>query len=236
MTTRGAEADLAGAAAVWAGFPVTAVPRPYVLVQPAVIQAGYRTGEAKMAFHQGRLRFAAGVPAAAVRALVAGGAQLSPGEPRLLVQDAVRIRHPFRTDRGERELPAWSLQVEGSVGPVIVLDDDEPGASWHPSDPRYAQHWYSSDTATLAADEVTLTYRFTGSPSIYTDYPAADLHQATTAIVVAPRAVDRPGSGARLLYAETRVITVALRRPLGPRVLLNDAGLAVAVTTASQAS
>lgn len=92
--------DMAAAARVWAGFPVDAEPRPYVLVQERVGEAGYRTVEAKEAFMHGRIRFAPEVPDAAVDALVAGGVQLSPGEPALLIWGAALGRHAFRTDRG----------------------------------------------------------------------------------------------------------------------------------------
>jgi hypothetical protein len=128
MSARYAEGDLVAAVGVWADFPVGAVPRPYVLTQPAVIEAGYRTDDAKVAFIEGRVRFGEGFPAAAVDALLVGGVRMSPGSSGLLVTNAARVRHPFRTDRGERMLPAWRMEVQDSLGPLIVLDD-EPGRS-----------------------------------------------------------------------------------------------------------
>jgi hypothetical protein len=228
-----APADLAAAARRWGSFPASVVPRPYVVLQPAVVEAGYRTGAAKAAFLQGRLRFAAAVPQAAVEALVAAGVQLSDEEPALLVRAADRVRHGFRTDRGARTLPAWSLQVEDSVGPVIVLDD-ELGRSWRPASSDHGGQWYSGDTAAVAQDGITVRFSFVGSPRIYTDYPTAEVYETATVVVIAPEAVDRPGSEVRLLYAETRVVTVQLHSPLGQRVLVNAAGLAVAVSADAQ--
>ena len=232
MSPRYAEGNLVTAVGVWADFPVDAVPRPYVLTQSAVIEAGYRTGEAKGAFFEGRVRFAEGLPAAAAAALVAGGVRLSPdSRSLLLVTNAIQVRHPFRTDRGERMLPAWSLDVQDWLGPVIVLDD-EPGNSWHPVTYPYARHWYSQDTATVDDHGTDLTYRFWGSPEIDTDYADAQILQTATAVAIAPRAVgrravDRAGMVAPLLHVQIRTVTVRLDQPLGQRVLVNANGLAV---------
>lgn len=59
---------------------------------------------------------------------------------------------------------------------------------------------------------MTLTYHFTGSPAIYTDYPDADLYESDCAVAIAPRGFDRPGSQIRRLYLETRTVTLDLDR------------------------
>lgn len=113
---------------------------------------------------------------------------------------------------------------------MIVLADD-PSHSWRPAEQPHADRWFSNDHAIRAGDDLTLTYNFTGAPVVYTDYPDAAVYPTATAVVVAPRAVERPGTQARRQYAEGRNVTVRLDQPLGGRVLLDANGLAVAVTS-----
>jgi hypothetical protein len=120
--------SLAAALASWAQFPVHAAERPIVPIGSWLREAGYISSEAKMAFSESRLRVGDGVASTAVASLVAEmGPLISEPGQSLTVQDAVPVRYSFATDRGPRELRAWSLEVTDSIGPVVVVDVDVLG-------------------------------------------------------------------------------------------------------------
>ena len=118
-------------------FSLAGQPRSYVLMQ-TVLQAGFRTGEAKIAMDDGRIRRAHGieVPDAALAALspnyrsaddplTAMAAELGLCEGRVIeVTGARRGSAAFLTDRGPRTFPAWFLEIEDALGPAVVLDPD----------------------------------------------------------------------------------------------------------------
>jgi hypothetical protein len=92
-------------------------------------------------------------------------------------------------------------------------------------------------TAVLDADGRTLTMTFTGSP--HADYPDAEIHESGAAVAIVPTPVLIPmhasNSGSTMrglpLVGQARQITVTLAEALAGRVLLDDLGSPVMVTT-----
>jgi hypothetical protein len=136
------EAELAlaqEAVSRWDQLPFTLGegPRPYVLLN-TTRQAGFHTGAAKIAMHDGRITRAAGVevPDAVLRALSpryqgaddplkALAAETGRPEGRVLqITDARRGYAEFPTIRGTRTFPAWVLEIEDALGAAVVLDPD----------------------------------------------------------------------------------------------------------------
>jgi hypothetical protein len=190
-------------------------------------EAGYTSSEAKIAFAENRLRVGDGVASTAVASLVAELGPLAADPVQsLTVQDAVPVRYPFATDRGPREMRAWSLQVTDSIGPVVVVDVDERERLWFP--PELAR---GGGTAyCLDADCTRLRYRFMGTPTAYADYNGVDLAVSETAVAVLPRESSTVAEGqAILLYAEERDVEIHLAGPLGARVLVSASGYPIEV-------
>src|SRR5664279_5521795 len=128
------EPDLTAAVEAWAEFPAMAEPRPLVLVDPPIQEAGYSNGEAKIAFADGRIVVDSTVPAEAVAALVmATRVGLKGDEPRLRLERAVPVMHTFGTDRGPQILAGWQLHVDQSLGPVVVLCVEDQARAWRPT-------------------------------------------------------------------------------------------------------
>jgi hypothetical protein len=219
--------SLAAALASWAQFPVHAAERPIVPIGTWLREAGYVSSEAKMAFADRRLRVRDGVDSAAVAYLVAEiGALASETAESLTVQSAVHVQYPFSTDRGPRELRAWSLQVEDSIGPVVIVDVDERARLWFP--PELARE---GGTAYSLDNQCTrLRYRFMGTPSAYADYDGVDLAASETAVALLPREHGTVAEGQPvLLYAEERDVEIHLAEPLGGRVLVSATGYPIEV-------
>jgi hypothetical protein len=219
--------DLATALASWAEFPVHAAERPIVPIGTWLREAGYVSSEAKIAFAENRLRVGTDVVTAAVASLVAEIGPLgSEADQPLMVQNAVQIRHAFATDRGPRELPAWSLEVTDSIGPVVIVDIDERGRLWFPP-----EHARGGGTAHCLDVQCTrLRYRFLGTPTAYADYDGVDLDEGETAVAVLPRVRHTVAPGQpMLLYAEEREVEIQLAEPLGARVLVSATGYPIEV-------
>jgi hypothetical protein len=226
------ELDLTAAVEAWAEFPAMAEPRPLVLVEPPIHEAGYSNAEAKTAFAEGRIVVDSTVAAEAVAALVmATGVGLKGGEPRLRLERAVPVVHTFGTDRGRQVLAAWQLHVHQSLGPVGVLRAADQARAWRPSGWSADQTWWPGAQATLSEGGNTVEFEFSGSPTAYTDFPDARVIETAVAVAIAPVAVERAGVTVRQLYAQTRRVTVQLARPLGNRVLLTSVGKPVPVVT-----
>jgi hypothetical protein len=224
--------SLAAALASWAQFPVHAAERPIVAIGTWLREAGYTSSEAKIAFAENRLRVDDGVTSAAVASLVAemGPLAVEPTQS-LTVHNAVLVRYPFPTDRGPRELRAWSLQVTDSIGPVVVVDVDQRERLWFPP-----EHARGGGTAySLDADCTRLRYRFMGTPTAYADYDGVDLAASETAVAVRPREHSTVAEGqAILLYAQERDVEIHLAEPLGARVLVSATGYPIEVLQPDQ--
>jgi hypothetical protein len=219
--------SLSTALASWAQFPVHAAERPIVPIGTWLREAGYTSSEAKIAFAENRLRVDEGVASAAVASLVAemGSLAAETGQS-LTVQNAVPVRYPFATDRGPRELRAWSLQVTDSIGPVVVVDVDERERLWFP--PELARGGGTAHC--LDADCTRLRYRFMGTPTAYADYDGVELAASETAVAVRPREHSTvPEGQAILLYAQERDVEIHLDEPLGARVLVSATGYPIEV-------
>jgi hypothetical protein len=92
-------------------------------------------------------------------------------------------------------------------------------------------------TAVLDVDGRTVTMTFTGSP--YADYPGAEIHESGAAVAILPTPVltamnaSNSGSTMRGLpqVGQARQVTVTLAEALAGRVLRDDLGSPVMVTT-----
>jgi len=87
----------------------------------------------------------------------------------------------------------------------------------------------------LGTDGRTLTMSFVGSPQHYTSYPGARVLESGNAVALIPIRVELV-TGPRTAVGVTRQVTVTLERSLGNRVLLDEAGGPVMVTSAQPSS
>ncbi|HEU4421579.1 MAG TPA: hypothetical protein VFR67_03450 [Pilimelia sp.] len=142
----------------WRDFPATRRPRPIVLIGELLQEAGYVTGDAKLAVATGRVELAAPVPripsrmavrlpggtfelpttsakAAFATVLAAGdpanAPDVSPAPLRITRVALGTARYP--TDRGVRTLPAWLFHARESLAPLAV-PALHPSAFWHPGE------------------------------------------------------------------------------------------------------
>ena len=183
----------------WATFPARAQPRPIVLVAEAEHVPGFATDETKIAWVQER-----------------------DSAPTTASPDPA----PFATDRGPQLLPCVHVAAAGALGTITRADLSKVDV-WSPTGRPSDEHWYSAVEATSdPADPLVLKWRFVGSPEAYTDYPDAEVMETATAVVVIPRPVERPGTGARRSSAQTREVAAQLQSPIGGRVLLEVYGRA----------
>ena len=129
--------------AAWLDFPVTAVPRPVVLIGELPRVEGFTTDEAKRASMQGTYELATTLPAtgpATVEAMLPDGkatvpvidaaaaweairtvpntAQVDPALAPLKVTKVELGTAEFGTDRGALMLPAWNFTVVDGTGPI----------------------------------------------------------------------------------------------------------------------
>lgn len=172
------EADAVRALKAWAAFPVTASPRPLVLVDAPVLDpaGGFPDADGKLAYLAGAFDLPAGYPPGPARAaglpligakqaagaLVAHGA-VGPAGPvgrnRLRVTGIRLGSVGFRTDRGSVPLPAWLFRLAGVPQPAVVLAV-APSARFAPRLPAGAGHDLSLGNATLSADGRTVSVGF----------------------------------------------------------------------------
>jgi hypothetical protein len=224
--------DLRGAAELWADFPAEARPRPLVFTGPTLDGAGFSSDEAKVAFINGWIEIAPGIPPDAVTALRAAGPTTVRGSgSSILLHGAELITHSFRTDRGPRVLPAWRLLFREALGPMHAFVENDLAGVWSPpSMPARAFRPPGTGGEATLRNRLSVIYRFDGDPRIYTDYSRVRLLEGPTVVVVAPVPVDLGGPDLRLLYAEKRDVEFRLQQPLGNRVLVDSGGYPVTVT------
>ena len=206
------------ALAKWEGFPVHREPRPIVLTEMGVMALDRLRADTRWrALFDGPGVPESELPPEIVPAAINYCRDVQTGAPRPLAR-LIRANGPFATDRGLRELPAWMMYPDDRRWPFIALDPDfKRRMTWWP--PGLSA--YGHQESVLADDRRTLTYRFTGTPRQYADYPYAEVFETDTAVLVKPVEVPLDGpSSIRLAYAEEREVVVRLAAPLGNRVLI----------------
>ena len=242
------EADAVRALTAWAAFPVTASPRPLVLIDAPVLDpaGGLPDTGSKLAYLAGAFDLPASYPTGPARAaglpligakqaaaaLVAHGTA-TPVSPARLRVTGVRLGSAgFRTDRGSMPLPAWLFSLAGVRQPAAVLAV-APSARFTPRLPATgAGHDLSLGNATLSADGRTVSVGFL-SPNAGT---AACKQRYALRVVESLQAValriglvdapdeagekdDRPGVCRDASYH--RSASAKLSLPLGARVLIS---------------
>ncbi len=246
-----ASEDPAAALARWQSFPVSADPRPMVLIGGMVLDptSGFTTDADKQAYLAGQFELGAALPTApptvdghtvipAQAALDRLGENASGQQAgtRLRIVKVKLTRAKFYTDRGPRLLPAWQFSLAGVADGVEVLAVAQSQV-WPAA--QLESTWLQEE-ASVAADGRTLTYVFYASPGgpspCGVDY-AGRLAESRAAVVIsvaeAPRASLSSGSTGQACpaLAVKRTVTVRLAEPLGNRVLLNPRAAPVAVVT-----
>jgi hypothetical protein len=232
-----AEAEAQAAVDRWRGFPVTAEPRPTVLVGPATRpEGGFVDAPSKMAYAAGAVEGADGVPEEPLRILRTLGS-CAPDRRRapMLVTGGERAEAPFWTDRGRRLFSAWRLEAVGARGPLWVMDGAALGSCWFPPplEPGAPMGPHDALGATLAPDGVTLGLRFVGGrPAVTVSYVARPLETTAAVCVIADGVPnpDLPPGAVVPAVGMGREVTVHLSRPLGNRVLVGLDGSPVVVT------
>jgi hypothetical protein len=210
--------DIREALALWADFPVHREPRPIVVTElPSRKLDELKDDTAWRAKFDGVADPGLEMPAELRPALeLSYGITMTEAEGRR--ERIVRGNAPFNTDRGIRELPAWSMHPRNARWPFIGLDPEfRREMTWWP---KGLECYGGDQESSLAADGRTLTYRFSGTPASYASYPHAEVIETETAVFVEPVPVDLDGDGIRLMYMETREVVVRLAAPLGNRVLI----------------
>lgn len=239
------------ALASWQSFPVDASPRPVVLTSDMVLgpSTGFANDEDKIAYLAGQYELGVALPDApptsdgypVVSAKAAldrlrmnvSGQQVSSS---LKIVKASLTRARFSTDRGLQQLPAWQFSLAGPVDSVRVLAVGQsrlwPAKPLEPS-------WPGDQTTSIAADDQTLTYNFTGSPAgpspCGAEYAGKVVESRTAAVISVevvtpnPAGDSTPADQACNSIGAHRTVTVRLATPLGDRVLLTDQGTPIAM-------
>jgi hypothetical protein len=219
-------------------FPVTAVPRPIVLVGPPlewVTTVG--SEDEKVTAGNGRFSFTGAEPATPVTTAVS----LPEGVvtfPLIGVRDAVAAMSAdaregaalelvsvdlttaqFRSDRGPVELPAWRFQT--SYGSVAAWPAITPDAFWKFGEVGYAMHHATT------ADGLELTVELPAPappcPGEAETVVEPVVVEETTYVTVGVRTVSGgPGHCARDAMYRGRPYTVRLKQPLGNRLLVDE--------------
>jgi hypothetical protein len=243
------------ALAAWDGFPAGKIPRPIVLfwdLHPS--GNAYVNGDAKLAAVCNKfalsVQLPAEVPSRAVATWADGTSASYPAisasdafsamlqkpsgagspdcasVPALPVTSASFATASFATDRGMAQMSAWRFSSPGAVGqmdyPAI-----SPAAFWKDGTINR-----SSDSATVGADGLTITFAFIGAS---VDGPCGASYKGLTAesdTAVAVAVQDTPnstGPGNCTTEGYFRTVMVPLQTKLGGRVVIDAAGLAVSV-------
>ncbi|WP_433264484.1 hypothetical protein ACQPZF_35210 [Actinosynnema sp. CS-041913] len=256
-----------------ADFPVSASPRPIVLIGPMLeVVDGFRDGDEKLGSASGAFEFAGLLPATpepaavtlpdgpttvtfigpadALRAMAAqaGGPKATPpgttplfttgpdtappnptpAPPAVKLVAAEFGAAEFPTDRGPWTLPAWRFTTE--AGSVVAWPALPPAAFWKPGEVRPA---IVSGPATGGGTELTVTMASPPYPCLG-DEPARNepvVAETDTAVTVTLRTIGEVGDCPRTLALMTEPYQVKLAKPLGNRLLVDDQGGVIAVTT-----
>jgi hypothetical protein len=226
---------------LWSRYPVTS-PRPVLLIEGSVLPPvdGFGTGDAKLAFLQGRYVLRAPLAQAPTRlrgwrvisarqALEVWHSQSSEGpappKTRLAITGMRLATASFSTERGQRILPAWAFSVRGLDNPVDVLALPDSRVFIPPTP-------WDGENATVSDRGRMIRVGFVGGHAgnkpcddSYTVGSVADNH------AVAFWIVDHPVKTGRSLICSTvgypRIVVIRLEKPLGARALVNSYGAPV---------
>lgn len=222
-------------------FPVTAVPRPIVLIGPPWVQLeGVGSEEEKVAAGNGRFTFTGGEPAVpglvpvelvdgpatlpligvreavdAVNALSEDGPQ---GPPLELVSAELGTAE-FRTDRGGLELPAWRFR--SSFGSVWAWPALAPEAFWELGRVGFSTH----HAATFDGVELVVQLPDPGPPCPGEEPAVSEpvVTEGAAFVMVGLRTTGGGGGNcARDASYRSKPYTVKLKEPLGARLLVDE--------------
>ena len=211
----------------WSAFPADRQQRPVVLLSGVTMPGGFRTGEQKIAFLRGAIEAVPGFPPDVLKVM-----RGEPGDHAcqpLTLTTAVKTSTQFCTDRGRRQLPAWKVQARDVPEPIWALDPATIRQTWWPPDGQVRE--WTGTTAVLDPDGRKLTMTFPGGPTKWTQYPTAEVLESGGALALIPVEVDTGPAGLRTMVGYAREVAVTLSRPLGNRVLLDQIGAPVMVST-----
>jgi len=226
----------------WDLFPVARQPRPLVLTGPVTrFERGFRSGQAKLAFHYGQIEADVPLPPGMLEMLRGSGAgpkamREERRRPKpLRITQARPARAEFATDRGKREFPAWQLGGPDVDGAFWALDPAVAAERWEPPEPAAPKPFdgppHRSASAVIEDDNLTVHFTFTGSPAGITEYPAAEVVETVQALVILPTERDIGPPGFRECSGQARAVTARLARPLSGRVLVDLDASPLTVTT-----
>ncbi|NUR69211.1 MAG: hypothetical protein HOU81_00065 [Hamadaea sp.] len=244
----------------WQKFPVTAKPRPLVLIGGRIHEAGYTTVEAKMAVSAGLVEVPGTPPAGPPKVrteLPVGRAELrtigsaealnlivkqgTPSSERVAPVKITSVAFgsgEFLTDRGPLKLPAWLFSSPEMLGPIAVLALD-PAALWVTEPAVYP---LASSGNTIAADDRTLVVQLPeaaegtcpGQP-VYA-YEAVSEESATAVQIGLTRRQTGVTEGdpkqncTQPTMLRLTAYTVTLVEPLGNRVVIQRNGAPIPIT------
>jgi hypothetical protein len=215
-----------------------------VLVESRVrIERGFKTGEAKMAFLEGRVESSVAVPAGVLDALASQSRQ-DPRRsgPPLVITEAELLESEFQTDRGRQRLPAWRLTAQDALGPIWVLDPDirdwQPAADAGGAPPDLQTPGQDPGARVdIAADEHSVVVHCLGAVPAFERYPKAEVIESAQAFAIVAVGVDIGPPGARTLADFVHQVPAVLRDPAGARVYVDlhgHAGRVVKTTDPSR--
>lgn len=207
----------------WRDFPVDADPRPIILLGDPVTVPGFTTGEAKVAFMEGQIDPAGNVPPEAAEAFKRLTKPAN-GTTPLRVLSVAKGTASFATDRGNKQLPAWTFRLNDTMGDIAVLAQD---VQW--------TRQYATTGNTVSADGLTLTVSMAKADEPCPGHPrqifTPEVLESRTAVAVGLRTEtgpsapgERSSTCAHDLMLRMADYTVKLQRPLGNRVLVNAQG------------
>ncbi len=215
----------------WRDFPVDADPRPIVLLGETVQvgDGGFATGDAKAAFVDGQIDPAGKVPAEAAEAFkqLTEPAKGRPanGITPLRVLSVAKGTAAFATDRGTRQLPAWTFRLSDTIGEVAVLAER---IEWIRPFSGLGRHTVSADGLTLT---VRLHKAYEPCPGEPSQILTPEVLESRTAVDVGLRSElgpNAPGEPvpncAHDLMLRLADYAVKLASPLGNRVLVDAQG------------
>jgi len=228
------------------------LPRPLIVSSTVLVEGGFASREAKIAFRRGDIVSSGAVPETVLDVVRQWGivnAVGIEGGP-LEISNARRAQAEFRTDRGPRLFDAWRLSGPGVLGELIVLDPEVAKTRWvERRDLRPPKPFESARHLEFRAvghpDHTNLEVSFVGGPPDEVDYPSADVLETDQAVAVIPTArrhattehqTSTRQRGPMGRPAIFRQVPVTLGHPLGGRVLVDFDGWACVVRPPGETS